>query len=66
MNREHRGSEVLGEGFNELEIRGVEDVLGAVPDGAKGIPEALAAVYLATTRQTCIVRLIRNSLDLAS
>lgn len=38
------------------------DVLIAVTDGLKGMPEALAAVYPATTLQTCIVHLIRNSL----
>ena len=30
------------------------------------MPEALAAVFPATTLQTCIVHLIRNSLDYAS
>ena len=38
----------------------------AVTDGLKGMPEALAAVFPATTLQTCIVHLIRNSLDFAS
>ncbi|WP_150550827.1 IS256 family transposase, partial [Pandoraea soli] len=38
----------------------------AVTDGLKGMPEALAAVFPATTLQTCIVHLIRNSLDYAS
>ena len=52
--------------FNELKTRGVEDILIAVTDGLKGIPEALGAVYPATTLQTCIVHLIRNSLDFAS
>ena len=33
---------------------------------AKGMPEALAAVFPATTLQTCIVHLIRNSLDYAT
>ena len=42
------------------------DVLIAVTDGLKGIPEALAAVFPATMQQTCIVHLIRNSLDYAS
>lgn len=32
----------------------------------KGVPESLAAVFLATTLQTCIVHLIRNTLDYAS
>jgi transposase-like protein len=52
--------------FNDLKTRGVQDVLIAVTDGLKGIGEALAAVFPATTLQTCIVHLIRNSLDFAS
>jgi transposase-like protein len=52
--------------FNDLKTRGVNDVLIAVTDGLKGIGEALAAVFAATTLQTCIVHLIRNSLDYAS
>jgi putative transposase len=52
--------------FNDLKTRGVADILIAVTDGLKGMPEALGAVYPATTLQTCIVHLIRNSLDYAS
>ena len=52
--------------FNDLKTRGVADILIAVTDGLKGMPEALAAVFPATTLQTCIVHLIRNSLDYAS
>ncbi|MDM0053528.1 IS256 family transposase [Variovorax sp. J22R115] len=52
--------------FNDLKTRGVSDVLIAVTDGLKGIGEALGAVFPATTLQTCIVHLIRNSLDYAS
>jgi putative transposase len=52
--------------FNDLKTRGVTDILIAVTDGLKGIPEALGAVFPATTLQTCIVHLIRNSLDYAS
>jgi transposase-like protein len=52
--------------FNDLRTRGVNDMLIAVTDGLKGMPEALAAVFPATTLQTCIVHLIRNSLDYAS
>ena len=52
--------------FNDLKTRGVSDILIAVTDGLKGIPEALGAVFPATTLQTCIVHLIRNSLDFAS
>jgi len=52
--------------FNDLKTRGVSDILIAVTDGLKGIPQALGAVFPATTLQTCIVHLIRNSLDYAS
>ena len=51
--------------FNDLKTRGVADILIAVTDGPKGIPEALAAVFPATTLQTCLVHLIRNRLDYA-
>jgi putative transposase len=52
--------------FNDLKTRGVGDILIAVTDGLKGMGEALSAVFPATTLQTCIVHLIRNSLDYAS
>lgn len=52
--------------FSDLRTRGVQDILIAVTDGLKGMPEALASIYPATTLQTCIVHLIRNSLDYAS
>ena len=52
--------------FNDLKTRGVNDILIAVTDGLKGMPEALGAVFPATTLQTCIVHLMRNSLDYAS
>ena len=52
--------------FNDLKTRGVQDILIAVTDGLKGMPEALGVVFPATTLQTCIVHLIRNSLEFAS
>jgi transposase-like protein len=52
--------------FNDLKARGVADILIAVTDGLKGMPEALAVAYPATTLQTCVVHLIRASLDYAS
>lgn len=51
--------------FNELKMRGVQDILIAVTDGLKGMPDALEAVFPATTLQTCIVHLIRNSMSYA-
>jgi putative transposase len=67
--------------FNDLRTRGVLDILGAadafrhigslrepiaVTDGLTGMPAALEAIFPQTTLQTCIVHLIRNSLDYAS
>ena len=52
--------------FNDMKTRGCNDILIAVTDGLKGMGEALGVVYPATTLQTCIVHLIRNSLDYAS
>lgn len=52
--------------FNELKNRGVADILIAVVDGLKGFPESIEAAFPQTTVQTCIVHLIRNSLELVS
>ena len=51
--------------FNDLKLRGCEDILIDVTDGLKGMAEALEAVYPRTTLQTCIVHLLRNSLSYA-
>lgn len=52
--------------FTDLKTRGCQDILIAVTDGLKGMSEALAAIYPATTLQTCIVHLLRHSLDFAN
>ena len=52
--------------FNDLKTRGCQDILIAVTDGLAGMGAALSAVYPATTLQTCIVHLIRNSLNYAA
>jgi transposase-like protein len=52
--------------FSDLKTRGCRDILIAVTDGLKGMSEALAAVFPETTLQTCIVHLIRQSLDFAN
>lgn len=52
--------------MNELRNRGVEDILLAVVDGLKGFPEAIVAVFPEATVQTCIVHLLRHSLDFVS
>ena len=52
--------------FTDLKVRGCQDILIAVTDGLKGMSEALAAVFPRTTLQTCIVHLLRHSLEFAS
>jgi putative transposase len=52
--------------MNELKNRGVEDVLLAVVDGLKGFPEAILAVFPEAVVQTCIVHLLRHSLEFVS
>ncbi len=52
--------------FNELKTRGVQDVLIAVVDGLTGLADAIETAFPQTTVQTCIVHLLRNSLDYAS
>jgi putative transposase len=52
--------------FTDLRARGCEDILIAVTDGLKGLPDALEAAFPQTTLQTCIVHLIRQSLEYAS
>lgn len=52
--------------LNELRNRGVEDILLAVVDGLKGFPEAIQAAFPETTVQSCIVHLLRHSLDFVS
>jgi transposase-like protein len=52
--------------FNDLKTRGVADLLIAVVDGLKGLAEAIEVAFPATTVQTCIVHLIRNSLSYAT
>jgi putative transposase len=52
--------------MNELKNRGIEDILLAVVDGLKGFPDAINAAFPDTVVQTCIVHLLRNSMDFVS
>ena len=49
--------------MNEFKNRGVQDVLIAVVDGLKGFPDAINMVFPKTQVQTCIVHLVRYSLN---
>jgi len=52
--------------MNELKSRGTEDLLIAVVDGLKGFPEAITSLFPDCVVQTCIVHLIRYSMQFAS
>ena len=52
--------------MNELKNRGIQDILVAVVDGLKGFPEAINATFPETVVQTCIVHLLRHSMNVAS
>jgi putative transposase len=49
--------------FNDLKNRGCHDILIAVVDGLRGFPDAIEAVFPQAQIQTCVVHLIRNSLN---
>ena len=52
--------------MNELRNRGLADILIAVVDGLKGFPEAINAVFPDAVIQTCIVHLVRHSVNFCS
>lgn len=52
--------------MNDLKNRGVQDILIAIVDGLKGFPDAITSVFPETIVQTCIVHLIRHSVNFAS
>jgi putative transposase len=52
--------------MSEIKNRGVNDILIAVVDGLKGFPDAITGVFPDTQIQTCIVHLLRNSMEYAS
>src|ERR1700733_4211956 len=63
---QNEGAKFWLRAMNELKNRGTEDILLAVVDGLKGFPEAIRAVFPEATVQTCIVQLLRYSLDCVS
>lgn len=48
--------------LNDLQARGVDDILIACIDGLKGFPEAIAAAFPNTEVQLCVVHQIRHSI----
>jgi putative transposase len=52
--------------LTELKNRGVRDVLIACVDGLKGFPQAIESVFPEAQVQTCIVHMVRASLNYVS
>lgn len=50
--------------MNELKARDIADILIAVTNGLKGFSDAITAVFPQAVGQTCVVHLIRHSLEL--
>lgn len=49
--------------LTELKNRGMEDIFILCADGLKGLPESVEATFPKTIFQTCIVHMIRHSLN---
>ncbi|KXJ04642.1 Transposase for insertion sequence element ISRM3, partial [Exaiptasia diaphana] len=49
--------------LTELKNRGLDDIFLLCADGLKGLPESVEAVYPKAIFQTCIVHMVRNSLN---
>lgn len=49
--------------LTELKNRGLEDIFVLCADGLKGLPEAIEATFPKTIFQTCIVHMVRHSLN---
>jgi len=60
---ENEGAKFWLSVMTELKNRGMQDILIAVVDGLKGFPDAITAAFPEATVQTCIVHLVRHSLN---
>jgi putative transposase len=62
----NEGAKFWAKVLGDLRNRGVQDILIAVVDGLKGFPQAIEAAFPQTRIQTCIVHLLRHSMNFAS
>lgn len=60
------GAKFRAKVLGDLRNRGVRAILIAVVDGLKGFPQAIEAAFPRTRIQTCIVQLLRHSMNFAS
>ncbi len=59
----NEGAKFWAKVLNDLRNRGVQDILIAVVDGLKGLPQAIEAAFPQTRIQTCVVHLLRHSMS---
>jgi putative transposase len=60
---ENEGAKFWLHVLTELRNRGLQDIFMLCADGLKGLPEAVEAAFPKTTFQTCIVHMVRHSLN---
>lgn len=64
--QETEGAKFWLQVLNELNNRGLKDILIACVDGLNGFEQAISSVYPKTQVQLCIVHMVRNSLRFVS
>lgn len=60
---ENEGAKYWLQVLTELKNRGIEDVFILCADGLKGLPESVEVAFPKTTFQTCLVHMVRHSLN---
>ena len=60
---ENEGAKFWLHVLTEIKNRGVDDIFILCADGLKGLPEAVEATFPYTTFQTCLVHMVRHSLN---
>lgn len=60
---ENEGAKYWLSVLNELKNRGVQDIFLLCADGLKGLPESVEAAFPETLFQSCIVHMVRQSLN---
>jgi putative transposase len=60
---ENEGAKFWLQVLTELKNRGVNDIFILCADGLKGLPESVEAAFPTATFQTCIVHMVRHSLN---
>lgn len=60
---ENEGAKFWLQVLTELKNRGIEDIFILCADGLKGVPEAVEATFPHAIFQTCVVHMVRHSLN---